>query len=188
MACSNLTAGLILDCHEGVGGIEVVYIANGPVESFEENEGVVTSIVVDGDALVPADFFKFEIPRQTASFTEAMNISIENGTLFYNQDLTLIFNKMEAEKRNQILLMAKSNSMIVVFKDNRGVFFSVGLKNGAFMSAGTATSGTAFGDRSGYEITLSGIEISPAFEVDATIVEAVAVPTPTPTPTPEPEV
>ena len=171
MACSNLTSGLTLDCHEGVGGIEVVYIANGPVESFVETDGVVSSIVVGGAALLPADFFKFEIPRQTASFTETINVSIENGTLFYNQDLTVIFNKMEATKRNQILLMAKSNSMIVIFKDNRGVYFTVGLKNGAFMSAGTATSGAAFADRSGYELTLSGIEIAPAFEVDPEIIE-----------------
>jgi len=171
MGCSNLTAGLILDCHEGVGGIDVVYIANGPVESFVENNGVVTSITVDGDPLVPGDFFKFEIPRQTASFSETINVSLENGTLFYNQDLTLIFNKMEAEKRNQILLMAKANSMVIVFKDNTGTFFSVGLEKGAFMSAGTATTGTAFGDRSGYELTLSGIETKPAFEVAKAIVE-----------------
>lgn len=171
MACSNITSGLVLDCTDGVGGIEVVYIANGPAESFTEGSGVITEIVVDGAPLTPADFYKFEIPRQTASFTETMNLSVENGTLFYNQDLTVIFNKMEAEKRNQILLMAKSNSMIVVFKDNRGALFTVGLKNGAFMSAGTATSGTAFGDRSGYEITLSGIEIAPAYEIASSIVE-----------------
>lgn len=172
MACSNLTAGFSLDCTDGVGGIDVVYIANGPVESFTESNGVVTAIVVDGDPLTPDDFFKFEIPRQTASFSETINVSVENGTLFYNQDLTVIFNKMEAEKRNQILLMAKATDMVVVFKDNRGGFFSVGIRNGAFMSAGTATSGTAFGDRSGYEITLSGIEIEPAFEVAKAIVEA----------------
>lgn len=175
MACSNITSGLVLDCTDGVGGIEVVYIANGPVLSFTEDEGVITEIMIQGSTqsvpLTPEDFYKFEIPRQTASFTETMNLSVENGTLFYNQDLTVIFNKMEAEKRNQILLMAKSNSMIVVFKDNRGALFTVGLKNGAFMSAGTATSGTAFGDRSGYEITLSGIEIAPAYEIASSIVE-----------------
>lgn len=172
MACSNLTAGLTLDCHEGVGGIDVVYIANGPVESFVESNGVVTLITVGTASLTPSDFFKFELPRQTASFTETINVSQENGTLFYNQDLTVVFNKMETVKRNQILLMAQSNSMIVVFKDNRGAFFTVGLKNGAFMSAGTAVSGTAFGDRSGYELTLSGIEVAPAYGVTASIVEA----------------
>jgi len=172
MACSNLTAGLVLDCIEGVGGIEVVYIANGPASSFTDNNGVVTAINVDGDPLTPSDFYKFEIPRQTASFTETTNVSVENGTLFYNQDLTIIFNKMEATKRNQLLLMAKATHMIIVFRDNSGKYWSVGLKNGGFMTAGTSVSGTAFGDRNGYEITLSGIEVAPTYEVSASIVEA----------------
>jgi hypothetical protein len=172
MACSNLTAGLILDCIEGVGGIELVYIANGPSSSFTETNGLITAISVDGVPLTPSDFYKFEIPRQTSSFTETTNVSVENGTLFYNQDLSITFNKMDVTKRNQILLMAKATHMIVVFKDNSGKYWSVGLRNGAFMTAGSTTSGVAFGDRSGFEITLSGLEIAPTYEVSASIVVA----------------
>jgi hypothetical protein len=82
-----------------------------------------------------------------------------------------VFNKMEATKRNQILLMAEATSMVVVFKDNNGKYFSVGLEKGAYMSAGSAASGTAYGDRSGYELTISGMEAAPAYEVTGSIVE-----------------
>lgn len=172
MACSNITAGFTLDCNDSNGGIEKIFIANGPVESISETAGVVTAITVGGSALAPSDFFEFEVPRQTSSATETITVSQENGTVFYDQALTMVFNKMEAEKRNQILLMAEATSMVVVFKDNNGKYFSIGLERGAYTSAGTATSGTAYGDRSGYEITISGQETAPMYEITSTIVEA----------------
>jgi hypothetical protein len=171
MACSNLTAGFTLDCNDSNGGIDKIFIANGAVEAITASAGVVTAITVGGSALTPSDFFAFEVPRQTSSFTETINVSQENGTVFYDQALTMVFNKMEATKRNQILLMAEATSMVVVFKDNNGKYFSVGLEKGAFMSAGSAASGTAYGDRSGYEITISGTESAPSYEVTGTIVE-----------------
>ena len=171
MACSNLTAGFTLDCNDSNGGIDKIFIANGPVESITEAAGVVTAINVGGSSLTPSDFFAFEVPRQTSSYTETINVSQENGTVFYDQALTMVFNKMEATKRNQILLMAEATSMVVVFKDNNGKYFSVGLEKGAYMSAGSAASGTAYGDRSGYELTISGMEAAPAYEVTGSIVE-----------------
>ena len=171
MSC-NITAGFTLDCNDSNGGIEKIFIANGPVESIAETSGTITAITVGGSALTPSDFFEFEVPRQTSSFTETINVSNENGTVFYDQALTMIFNKMEATKRDQILLLSQNNEMVVVFKDNNGKYFSVGVERGAYMTAGTSVSGVAYGDRNGYELTISGMEEQPAFEVTGSIVEA----------------
>ena len=172
MACSNLTAGFTLDCNDANGGIETIFIANGPVESITETAGLVSAITVGGSALAPADFFVFEVPRQTSSLTETATISQENATVFYDQAITMIFTKMEAAKRNQLLLMAEATSMVVIAKDNNGKYFSIGLERGAYTSAATATSGTTYGDRNGYEIVISGLEAAPSYEVDGSIVEA----------------
>ena len=172
MACSNLTGGFTLDCNDANGGIDKIFIANGAVESITEAAGTITAITVGGSPLAPADFFEFEVPRQTSSFTETINVSQENSTVFYDQALTMVFNKMEATKRDQILLMAQATNMVVLFKDNNGKYFSVGVERGAYMTAGTSVSGVAYGDRNGYEITISGMEASPSFEVTGTIVEA----------------
>lgn len=172
MACSNLNAGFTLDCNESNGGVEKIFIANGPVQSITASAGVVTAITVGGSALTPADFYEFEVPRQTSSFTETHTVNQANGTLFYDQALSMVFNKMEAEKRNQILLMGQATNMVVVYKDNNGKYWSVGLERGAYMTAGTSVSGTAYGDRNGYEITISGAELDPSYEITSTIVEA----------------
>ena len=171
MAC-NITAGVTLDCVDQNGGIEKIFIANGPAESFTESAGTITAITVGGSALTPSDFFEFEVPRQTSSFTETINVSQENGTLFYDQALTMILNKRDAAVRDQILLLSQNNEMVVVFKDNNGKYWSVGVARGAYMTAGTNVSGVAYGDRSGSELTFSSMEEQPSFEVTGSIVEA----------------
>tara|TARA_R110000782_G_scaffold66575_2_gene134985 strand:+ start:639 stop:1157 length:519 start_codon:yes stop_codon:yes gene_type:complete len=172
MACSALTAGILDLCNDGFGGIEKIFLANGPVDSFTETAGVVSDIVVGGSSVTAADFFGFEVPRQTSTLNETITPTQENGTVTYQQDITMVFNKMEADKRNQILLMAQATTMVAVAKDGNGNYWSIGLEFGAYMSAGTATSGTAYADRNGYEITISGMEKTPMFAVNGSIVEA----------------
>lgn len=172
MACSNLTAGFTLDCNDSQGGLEAIFIANGPTESITETAGVISAITVGGSALAPSDFFKFEVPRQTSSLTETQTASQENGTVTYEQALTMVFNRMEAAKRNQLLLMGEATNMIAIAKDNNGKYWSIGIERGAYLTTGSSTSGTAYADRNGYEITISGMEKAPIFEVDGAIVEA----------------
>jgi hypothetical protein len=171
MSCSNLINGILGACNDSQGGIEAFFIANGPVSSIVEANGVVTAINVGGSPLTANDFFKFEVPRQTGSLTETTTPSQENGTVTYEQSVTMVFNKLEAAKRNAFLLMAEATSMVVVAKDNNGKYWSIGLERGAYMTTGTATSGVAYADRSGYEITLSGMEKAPIYEVTGSIVE-----------------
>ena len=171
MSCSNLSAGFLDLCNDGLGGIEKIFIANGPVESITATGGTITAITVGGSALTPSDFFEFETPRQVSSITENATVSQENGTLFFDQQLTMSFNKMEAAKRDQLLLMAQATSMVVVAKDGNGKYWSIGVEKGAFLVSATATSGVSMGDKNGYEIVVGGLEPAPMYEVTSTIVE-----------------
>lgn len=172
MSCSNLTGGATLDCNSNQGGVDKVFIANGPVEAITETAGVISAITVGGSALAPSDFFTFETPRQQSSVSEDVAVDQANGTVTYSQNLTLILNKLEASKRNQILLMAEATSMVVVVKTNGGKYLSVGIERGAYLGSASATSGSAYADREGYELVISGIEAAPMYEVDGAIVEA----------------
>ena len=46
MSCSNLTAGLLDGCNDIAGGVEKLFIANGPVDSITESNGTITAITV----------------------------------------------------------------------------------------------------------------------------------------------
>jgi hypothetical protein len=172
MSCSALTAGFLDLCNDSTGGIEKIFIANGPVESITESAGNITAITVGGSALTPSDFFVFSTPRQTSSLTETTTVSQENGTLFFDQQITCVFNRMEASKRDQLLLLAQATTMVVVAKDGNGNYWSIGAERGAFMVSGSATSGVSYGDRNGYEIVLGGLEANPMYTVTSTIVES----------------
>ncbi len=53
MSCSNISAGFTLDCNDAQGGVDKVFIANGPVEGITESSGLVGSDYV---AAGPAGF------------------------------------------------------------------------------------------------------------------------------------
>ena len=172
MACSNISAGVIQDCNTNQGGIDVIYISNGPVQSITETAGNVTAITVGGAQLTPSDFFKFETPRQTSSINSTITVSQENGTCTFDQQLTMIFNKMNVGMRNQLLLLAEATNLVIVAKDNNGVAWSLGLERGGYMISGTATSGVAYQDANQMSIIVGGMEAHPMYTVDLSIIEA----------------
>jgi len=100
--------------------------------------------------------------------TETLNASMENGTIFYTPEVTFTINKLQVAVRNELRLLARSK-VIVIVQDNNSRYWLLGAINGLEATAGTAGSGTAFGDRNGYEITLSGMEPNPMFLIESTV-------------------
>lgn len=172
MACSAINNGVLNGCSNGQGGLESIFIANGPVESITETAGVVSAITVGGSALTPSDFFEFEVPRQTSSISETATGDIAQGTVIYEQNLIMILNQLQATTRDQLALMFQATNLVVVAKTNQGDFISIGLERGAYGTTATTTSAVNYSDRAGYEITISGVEKSPMFHVDSSIVVA----------------
>jgi len=69
----------------------------------------------------------------------------------------MIFHKMDAAKRNNILLLA-STSMHVIVQTQNGEYWWLGLANGAEVTTTTTSAGTAYGDLNGYNLTVTGLE------------------------------
>ena len=170
MSCS-ITAGLTLGCKDSQGGIEYLYIADLPTYDTitTDVDGKITSLDAGGTP-VSISFFKYEVPKQTSSFTEAINADNAAGTIFYQQDALMVFNKMQASTRDQIKLLSQNPKLLVIVKDGNGKFWSVGVTRGAEVSAGTVGTGTAYGDRNGGEITITGLEPDPSYECVAAFV------------------
>ena len=171
MAC-DLTQNLSLDCIDSAGSVVKVWVLNGPASSYTESAGNITALSVGGIAVGPSDWFSWELPRQTSGYTEVANVSVENGTLFYQKDLAVVFNKMDATKRNELLLATQNQDMVVAFEDANGTYWAFGLDKGAFVSAAQASTATTFADRNGYELTLSSQELTPAFTIDSSLIIA----------------
>lgn len=170
MSCS-ITSGISLSCKDSQGGIEYLYIADLPTYDTitTDVDGKIVSLDAGGSP-VTINFFKYEVPKQTSSFQETINAAPEAGTVFYTQEALFVFNKMSAAVRDQIKLLSQNPKLLVVVKDGNGRFWSVGVSRGAEVTAGTVSTGVAYGDRNGGEITITGLEPDPSYECLASFV------------------
>lgn len=153
MSCA-LTTGFTLDCRNSNGGIEAVYfteIANKA--TLTSASGLVSALTLS----TGKQFFKYELRKKTSVFEQNIQVNNENGTVFYEQTLSVKLDKLEITKRNEILLLAQNNLMVII-KDNNGVYWLMGETRGALLNGGKGSTGTAYGDMSGFELTFMGEE------------------------------
>jgi len=167
MACS-ITSTLSLDCINSVGGIKTAYFYAGTWTSATEVAGQVPAIIGTGT------FYEFALPKDTAFFTETINVSNTNGTLFYQGDLTIVLQKLSTTIRTQLLLLAQNRDIRIVFEDNNGTLWLVGATRGCSMTSGTIATGTAVGDLNGYTLVFQAQEPSAAIALDDTLANVVS--------------
>lgn len=165
MSCA-LSQGYTLDCKDSVGGIKAVwFIAAADVTAVTEASGVVSAITKTGGKV----FYKYQLVKNSSSLTENVNANVQNGTVFYAQELAIVLNKMQANTRNEILLLAKNNLMAVV-QDANDKYWLLGKENGLDLTAGSGATGTAQADRNGYTLTFTGGEKELAPEVNSNVI------------------
>ena len=153
MACTALSKGRGLDCSRTSGGIKYVYFAvYDQVTSIPQTAGEVTDIEMGTDVL-----YRYAMPLGTASLSETISGSRENGTIFYTPTLTLILNKLTKEDQNQVKLLSQSKLIVfaqlnATLASGNDVIVALGTVNGMELNAGTIDSGAAWGDRGGYNL------------------------------------
>jgi hypothetical protein len=162
MACIALTKGRGLDCSRTSGGIKYVYFAvYDQVTSIPQTAGEVTDIEMGTDVL-----YRYAMPLGTASLSESIVGSRENGSIHYTPTLTLILNKLTKEDQNQVKLLSQSKLIVfaqlnATLASGNDVIVALGTVNGMELNAGTIDSGAAWGDRGGYTLTFDGLEALP---------------------------
>jgi len=167
LASCALTQSYALDCRDSLGGVtEVYFIEAQNVTSVTEASGGGTLTAITKAA--SKVFRKYELVPGTSSLTETINANQQNGTVFYAQELSIILNKLQANTRNEILLLAQ-NRLNAVAKDSNGKYWYLGKTRTLDLTGGSAATGTAEGDRSGYTLTFSGAEPNLAPEVSSAV-------------------
>jgi len=162
MACIALTKGRGLDCSRTSGGIKYVYFAvYDQVTSIPQTAGEVTDIEMGTDVL-----YRYATPLGTASLSDSVTGSRENGTIFYTPTLSLVLNKLTKEDQNQIKLLGQTKLIVfaqlnATLTNGHDTIVALGTVNGMELNAGTMDSGAAWGDRGGYTLTFDGMEAEP---------------------------
>lgn len=177
MSC-NLISGYSIDCRESVGGVEVIYLIENSAlydasgnSRVTESSGVVTALTKN----TGKRFWKFEVPRGTASTENGITSSIENGTFFYTHKVSFPINDRSATTRNIVTTLAK-NRLTFCVKEGDGSFRLFGKEFGLQLESSTAGSGVALADRNGFVLTFSSQEREDFLIVPANIAATLETP------------
>lgn len=169
MACT-LTTGFTLDCKDSIGGIKSVRFATKA--DWDSISATIASGEVTAIASASTVFYKYELRRETSSFNDDPQADQSIGGLHYKPSLSVVMNKLDTAKRNEILLLAK-NRLVAIIETAQpddsagdGDFWVMGNSNGIDMVASTSTSGTAGADRNGYELAFEGMEAEPVVRIN----------------------
>ena len=171
MAC-GLTQGFTRDCKKQVGGIRNIYLLE------LANKGTITQATGEITAWTQASgtqFWKYELREESSSFTENINLSNVNGTLFYEQVLTFQLDPLDLNRKTEIDLVTQ-NDVLAIVEDSQGVYWLAGETTGAYVTAGTMQTGQAKGDLRGFTLTLTAKEPNPAREVDSALISSLTTP------------
>lgn len=170
MSC-YISSGVDLGCSDGIGGIKSIWVlgASGATApsvsavSITGSTGPITGITGSGV------WYNFELKRNTSSLAQNTTKNFENGSIFWEQVLTAILYKYDQDKRNQLLLLGQNDKIQIVAVDQNDVQYYLGQENGLYLSGGSAATGTAYGDRNGFELIFSGQESAPSNVISGTL-------------------
>ena len=153
-----LTTGFDLDCRDSIGGVKSVRLAS--LEDYTAMVATTSAGAITGWTTAALEFFKYDQLKETSSLTETINGSSQNGTIYFTPEVVVVLSKLDVTKRNEIKVLAQQR-LVAIVEGNDGSYWLVGYDNGLELNAGTSATGTAFGDLSGYSLTLSGMEKEP---------------------------
>ena len=161
MAC-DITNGRIEECKDSVSGLKAIYFINyDDLNSDDVTYDVTNTDLIDAWApSSPINLYKYEL-KGNNSFETTINSSRENGTTFFEQALAIQLKRQDIATHKNVKLLAFGRPRIVV-RTMTDQFFLMGLDQGADVTGGTVSSGSALGDFNGYSLTFTAMEVSPA--------------------------
>jgi len=161
MSC-YISQAVSLGCSDGIGGVKKIWVVGGAT-------GAVTGYTYDADgqitgatSTVGTTIYGFELKRNTSSLVQNVTKSFENGTIFFTQELHAILFKYDQSKRNILQELSQNDKIQIIAVDQIGTQYLLGQTNGMYLSGGSAGTGTAYGDRNGFEFIFTGQEHEPA--------------------------
>ena len=171
MGCSSITLnGINTGCRDNIGSIKEVLIVKRdeitiPTTS-DMTEGVITTLELKDDS----KFARYRFRKNTSNMTTTMSVDDAVGTMSFNTEVTLQFNKLETKKRLELMALALDDLVVIVL-DGNGVYWFLGMDFPVSVTSLNGETGTVFTDFSGYRITLTDNARELPFEVSASALE-----------------
>lgn len=154
-------------CTNGKGGIKsVLLFPLGNIATSHITANEVDILTVTGET------FLYKLKSNLSSYTAPIKVNKDNGTLFYEQSLSMILASDSKELRSEIHLLAQ-NEVCCLVENADGTIVALGFGEGLQIAdANEYTSGVLKGDRKGHVLVLNGMENDEVPDVDPQIYTA----------------
>lgn len=168
MGCTNAVTlgGITYDCTDvPYGGLKKVLImnkANADI-TVDEATGVVTVGTLTSGDVVELDFSNKDA---FSNWTETKTID-PTGSVKVEENISVEFPKMTADKRLELEKMANPYAQLVAFvHDSADEYHMVGFEFGLYPSEIQGQTGTGRSDKNVYQLKLTGEETHLAYSID----------------------
>jgi hypothetical protein len=167
MACNTIQTFTYDACTPNIGGIKNIWLAN-----YVENAATITGDdrLVEGAVSGFAEgvtWTKYPMRKNTCSMTSTLNNSTD-GASYVTTELSMVFSKMEAQKRIAIQALAIGECMAVV-EDSNGEMWFLGADAALTATAGGGETGTAKGDANRYTLTLTDESLGMPYTLEESV-------------------
>lgn len=141
------------------GGLEYVLIADWNDVKITVADGVADIKLADDSVIdISNNPFKVYKPaKESSNITETYTGVVATQQGSNEQIATLVFAKSEVSKRNEIQVLATSETVIIGV-DINGYSQLMGARRGADLTSSVGGTGTAGGDLNGYTLTLRALD------------------------------
>lgn len=165
MPCA-LTKSFDLGCKELAGGVaefKVLAIPSAGLASADYTIGTNNEVTISVTAKA-AGWKRYQLRQEVAALTETINANPQSATLWYQDEFKFSLENFDSSTSQELDLLAK-NRLLVAIKTNAGKVFLMGLFKGADVTTGSGQTGTAYGDKYGYEMTMIYKDTHPIYEI-----------------------
>ena len=168
MACLITLKGIPFTCDTNLGGVKAVYIAD-----YANVSGVTvdaSSKKINAINGATGKFHTFIPAKNTGSLTKTLTKDESAGTLYYTNEVTAQFNKMDTAKRIEIENLVRGELAVIVL-DANGIYWYLGKDDYVTATAQVGQTGAQRGDGNFYNITITDISSELPYEVDASVID-----------------
>jgi hypothetical protein len=170
MNCDTLDGGISLGCSNNLGGTSRLWLAekaNITNTTLSSPGDEISAFTMAGSPV--SKFYEYEFNKNTSSYTQEETHDEASGRDLVIVTITLILNRREKTKRDNLLLL-RGKKLAAVIEDNNLVCWYA---SEVMMTTNTGGSGTAKTDPNQYVITLVGELADPMNTVLTAAIEAV---------------
>lgn len=153
MSClsSYTLRGVSHDCRANLAGVKRLYLAYWGDVIPQVDYATHT---ISGYTLAEgAEWFRYELARNSSSLNSVLTKDDASGTRYFTNTISVSFNKIDRAKHLEMMALA-GEKLVAVVVTNDDTKWYVGLDGYLGASSQDAGTGTAAGDKNGYNLTL----------------------------------